>query len=130
MRKGLGIALGVLGLLVILSPRYILPVCEFTGKQRMHCTYTANAELFVGFLMVSLAVGIIASSSPDALRWLMFSALVSGISVIIVPEVLGYCPSPMMPCHYGSVPMLRTLGLLTIILSIIGLIYSRKGIKN
>lgn len=108
------------------SPRYILPVCEFTGKERMHCTYTANAELFAGLIILSLAVGVLLSSSPEALRWLMFSALISGASVIVIPEVLGYCPSPQMPCRYGAVPMLRTLGLLTVITAIAGLISSRK----
>lgn len=127
-RRVFGIALGFLGVLVMASPRYILPVCEFAGKgSGMHCTYTANAELFLGFILISLSVGILLSASADAMRWLMFSAFVCGVSVIAVPEVLGYCPSPLMPCHYGTVPLLRTLGILIILTSVAGFITARKN---
>ncbi|MDP2168013.1 MAG: DUF4418 family protein [Thermodesulfovibrionales bacterium] len=124
-QKIFGFILFLLGLFVVLSPRYILPVCEFTGKHRMACTYTANAELFMGFLMLSIAAGVFFSVSADALRWLMFVALAAGVSVILIPEVLGYCPSPQMPCRYGAVPMLRLLGGLTVILSSVGFITSK-----
>lgn len=115
----------ILGALVFLTPRYILPVCELYGKARMACSYTGEAELFMGLIMVSIAVGAFFSKVPEALRWLMFVAFFAGLSVILIPEVLGYCPSPRMPCHYGTVPMLRLLGGLSVIGSAVGFVISR-----
>lgn len=115
----------VLGALVSLTPRYILPVCEFYGKQRMACSYTGEAELFVGLIMVSISLAAFLSKVKETLKWLMFVAFFAGLSVILIPEVLGYCPSPNMPCHYGTVPLLRLLGGLSVLGSLAGLVMSR-----
>jgi hypothetical protein len=120
-----GSALLIFGLLITLTPRYILPVCEFYGKPKMACSYMARAELFMGLIILSIAIGAFLSKTPDALRWLMFTALFAGASVIVIPEVLGYCPSPQMPCHYGTVPLLRLLGGLTVITAAVGFVISK-----
>lgn len=114
------------GLLVAISPRYILPTCEFAGKPHMVCTNTANAALFAGIFIMSASLGLFFSRSSEVLRYLMLSAFVAGVSVIILPEVFGYCPSPQMPCRYGAVPMIRLLGVLGSLASMAGFAISFK----
>ena len=117
----------VLGLLVALTPRYILPVCEFAGKKPMNCGFMGRTEILIGIIVISIAVGTFLSKGAEALRLLMLVAVVTGATVLLVPEVLGYCPSSQMPCHYGTVPMLRLLGMLLVIVSSVGLALSRGG---
>lgn len=121
----LGFMFFLLGVLIALTPVYILPVCEFHGKPKMVCSYTGMAEIFVGLIILSIGVG--AFLSKVSVKWLMFVAFFAGASVIFVPEVLGYCPSPRMPCHYGTVPMLRLLGGLTVVVSVTGFAISKEG---
>lgn len=124
----LGLVLFLLGALVILSPRYILPVCEFTksGHQLSSCSYMARAEMTLGFLIASVSVAAFISKSAEALRWLMFIAFFISVAVLALPHILGYCASPQMPCNYGTVPMLRLLGGLILIISIIGFFSARE----
>lgn len=118
--KIFGILFSVLGILVAITPRYILPVCELTGKQKMACSYTGAAEIFIGAILISVSIGIFFSNSKEAFKWLMFVAFFDGLSVILLPSALGYCANPNMPCHYGTVPMLRLWGTAIIIISIFG----------
>ncbi len=118
------------GLLAALTPRYIMPVCEFAGKKKMYCGYMGRAEVFLGVIVVAVAIGAFASKGQEALRWLMFVAFVSGASIIMLPEVLGYCPSTQMPCNYGTVPLLRLLGVLIIITSAVGFMLSMKRARE
>jgi hypothetical protein len=114
-----------LGLLVALTPRYILPVCEWAGKNPMNCGYMGRAEILIGLIVISIAVGTFFSKGAEALRWLMLVGLVTGVAVVFVPQVLGYCPSSQMPCHYSTVPMLRLLGGLLAITSAAGIVIAR-----
>ena len=120
----------LMGLLVLLTPRYILPTCEFQGFSRMACTYTGTAEMFIGAIVMMAAVGMILSRTYETLRWSGLTTLTAGISVILAPEAIGYCHNSQHPCNYGTVPMLRLLGGLIILLSIAGFLISLKGERN
>jgi len=124
--KAFGAAVLALGLLIVLTPRFILPVCEYAGKQRMLCTYTGIAEMFLGGIVLTAGIGVFFSKAAGALGWLMLVAAVSGVFVIVLPGAIGYCKSPSMPCNYGAVPMLRLLGGLLIAVSLTGIIVSKK----
>lgn len=117
---------GFFGLMSMIGPRYILPYCELTGKNRMACSYTSEAEIFFGMILIFIGIGTFLSKTLDALRWLMLSALACGIAIVAAPSVLGYCHNPDMPCHYGTVPFLRLLGVLAIISSLVGMSQSRQ----
>ena len=120
----------LMGLLVFLTPRYILPTCEYQGLSRMACTYTGTAEMFIGAIVMMAAVGIILSKTRETLRWSGLTALAAGVSVILVPEAIGYCHNSQHPCNYGTVPMLRLLGALITLLSLAGFLMSLKGEKT
>lgn len=122
--RAIGGVLFFIGLLIILIPRYILPTCEYHGFKVMACSYTGTAEMFAGFIIVVVSAGIFLSRSNEALRWQALTSLAVGITVLMLPEAIGYCHSSEMPCHYGTVPALRLLGALTVLVSLIGFLLS------
>jgi hypothetical protein len=124
MRKTLGIVLFLTGLMAVLIPRYVLPVCEYQGYSRMACSSTALSEMFMGFVVMVSSLGIFFSKSAETLRWLSLTLIASGISVILIPEAIGYCHSSSMPCNYGTIPVLRLTGALITLVSLGGLLAS------
>jgi len=108
-----------LGLLVVLTPRYILPVCEFKGFARMYCSDAAHWEAWIGGAVVMMAIGL--SFSGKKILRVMFSLLIAGAGVLVVavPQVTKFCKSPTMPCNYGSIPALRLLGIGIVVLGLI-----------
>ncbi len=129
--RGFGAAFFFLGLLVLLAPRYILPVCEYSipGHGVSTCSYMGRAEWIIGFIAMGLAIGVFFSKSADALRWLSFGFVFVSAAVLGAPAVIGYCASPRMPCHYGTVPLLRLLGGIMLLASMAGLFAAREKKK-
>ncbi len=130
MNRIFGAILFLGGLMVLLVPRFILPVCEYQGYNPMACSHTALAEMFVGSLVMAAATGLFFSRSGEGLRWLSFTALAAGISVLWIPEAIGYCHSGRMPCNYGTIPVLRLLGALIVLLSLTGFLLSFRREKR
>jgi hypothetical protein len=125
-----GVMFFLMGLMVLLVPRFILPVCEYRGYNPMACSHTALAEMFMGIMVMAAATGLFFSRSSEGLRWLSFTILASGVSVIWIPEAIGYCHSGLMPCNYGTVPVLRMLGVLIVLLSLTGFLLSFRKEKR
>lgn len=124
MKEIIGAVSLILGILVILTPHLILPVCEYHGFQRMACSYTGLAEVFMGVMIIFISAGIILSKTKDSIIWLSILLFVSGVSVILIPQVLGYCKSTRMPCNYGTVPALIFEGIIISILVSVNFIIS------
>ena len=120
--RAFGSILAALGILVLVTPRYILPVCEFVspGHELSSCSFMFKAELGLGFVAIAISLAMFLSRTDDALKWLSFSSIFTGAAVLAMPNVTGYCLSPRMPCHYGAVPALRIIGGLIVIVSITG----------
>jgi len=125
-----GIPFFFIGLMLVLVPRYIVPVCEYYGYNPMSCSHTGIAEMFMGFVVMASAAGIFFSIGRASLRWLSLQTLASGISVLWIPESIGYCHSSNMPCHYGTVPVLRLLGVLLVLLSLGNVLFSFREEKD
>lgn len=104
-----GVILFLMGLLVVLMPRYILPVCEYQGYKEMACSHTGKLEMFIGLVVMVASAGMFFSKTPETLRWQAFTILAAGLSVIVIPEVIGYCHNSSMPCNYGTIPVLRLI---------------------
>ncbi len=100
----------ILGVGIIATPYYIYPVCEYLIYQRMICSYTALAEAILGLLIIGLALGMFFLKTRKALLGISLVLIFLGILVILGPSLVGYCPSPEMPCHKYTVPALRIEG--------------------
>ncbi|GAB4406408.1 MAG: hypothetical protein OHK0032_01400 [Thermodesulfovibrionales bacterium] len=119
-----GILLFFAGLMIVLTPRFILPVCEYQGHPRMACSYTGLSEMFIGAIIISASIGTFFSKTNESLRWLMLVAFIGGLSAILIPMVLGYCGSSRMPCNYGTIPALRLEGSIVLAVSTAGFVLS------
>jgi hypothetical protein len=118
----------IAGVLIALTPRYILPTCEY-GKAShalSSCSYMGRAEMVLGFIMVGAGIGAFFSKTGAALRAVMFPTLFVSLAVLFLPKVTGYCASPNMPCNYGTVPMLRLIGGISAIVAIMGFVLARE----
>jgi hypothetical protein len=120
------------GLLLILVPRYILPACEFEGFPHMHCSDTARAEQVTGMILMAIGITTFFFKRRELI---IASAVVACIVFAIsiwLPDKIGYCLSPRMPCHYGMVPGVRFIDVTGVVIMIIGIIglaktYRKKG---
>jgi hypothetical protein len=132
MKNLVAITALVIGVLLLLVPRYILPACEFAGFSRMHCSDTAQAEHVIGILLI-LAGGV---TLLVRLKWIplagaILSVILFGIAIWL-PVTYGYCLNPKMPCNYGMVPAIRFISVIGILIMIGAIIplarsYGRKG---
>ncbi len=110
------------GILLILVPRFILPVCEYEGYPAMHCSDTARAEYVVGALLLVAGMGAFLLKS---IRTSVIGAVVSIILysiAFLLPDKYGYCHSSRMPCNYGTVPGIRFIAIISGIIMVVAII--------
>jgi len=130
--KIFGITLAILGILVILTPHLIFPVCEYhgisatvilpptytgfvvtggTATMPFKCYWMAWAEVAVGIPIVVSALMLVFIRRPETRKVLSLIALTLGVMVILLPTALiGTCPEPTAPCNTGTKPALLALG--------------------
>ena len=100
----------LLGILVILAPTVIFPVCA----EVMACTYTKKVEIGLGILLILL--GAVSIFLDERVR-LGISISLAGIGALIIAAPLGWigvCGSNMMTCRIATRPLLLVLGILTV----------------
>ena len=128
----------LIGLLVVLTPWYIFPVCEIAEKSgtmqmdagsdngmnmnsgtHMKCWYTAEAETGVGALIILTGAALLALPGRVSRKTAGIIGGILGLIVILVPTVLvGVCSTPDAPCRIGTLPALILLGAITLITGI------------
>jgi hypothetical protein len=122
----IGILLILLGIIIILTPWIIFPVCEMQGlfvetktgmKLPMPCGYTARAETGIGGLIVVAGGLLIAKKSADTKQAVGIFSIATGVLVILYPTVLiGMCRLADHPCRQLTLPALEILGAVVIII--------------
>jgi len=118
MKKLIAITALAGGVLLLLVPRYILPSCEYEGYAHMNCSDTARAEYIVGIaLMVVGASAFFTKSSKLQFLEAVIATVLCGVSYWL-PDKIGYCQNPRMPCNYGTVPGVRFIAVVGILVMI------------
>ena len=118
------------GILLILVPRFILPVCEYEGYPAMHCSDTARAEYIVGALLMAVGIGAFLLKSTT------MSIVGAAVSIILyviafmVPDIYGYCHSSRMPCNYGAVPGIRFVAGISGIIMVVAIISHMRSARK
>lgn len=107
MKRLNGVVALVCGALLVVVPRFVLPACEYRGFPRMHCSDTAHAEMAVGAALLLVGAATLAATRPWAILAAGVLALALSAAAFLLPEWVGYCHSPQMPCTYGMVPAVR-----------------------
>ena len=139
----------IIGILFILFPMYILPVCPsesvnlptamqgqvehmHTGVGKiMKCFWTGRAEVGVGCLII--AIGILMLFCQKIFLRMGLSMAIACISLfaLAIPTVLiGVCDNKMMRCNMGAKPALVLLSLLLFIVALVNTFYLNKAARR
>ena len=148
-RVVLSLAYIIIGILFILFPMYILPVCPsesvnlptamqgqvehmHTGVGKiMKCFWTGRAEVGVGCLII--AIGILMLFCQKIFLRMGLSMAIACISLfaLAIPTVLiGVCDNQMMRCNMGAKPALVLLSLLLFIVALVNTYYLNKAARR
>jgi drug/metabolite transporter (DMT)-like permease len=124
--QALGILLVLLGVLIILSPWVIFPVCEMHGlfvetkagmQLPMPCGYTARAETGIGALIAVAGGLLVARRTTETRQAVGIFSTAAGLLVILYPTILiGMCRLADHPCRQLTLPALELLGAAVIII--------------
>ena len=124
--KGIGAVLVLLGIIVILTPWIIFPVCEMEGLYvqavsgmnfPMPCGWTARAETGIGALIAVAGGLLIARSTPETRQAVGIFAIALGALVVLFPTVLiGMCKVASHSCRMTTLPALEILGVIVVII--------------
>jgi len=112
MKKLIGLTALIGGFLLLVTPRYILPACEYEGFNRMHCSDTARAEFVTGAILMAVGALTLALKGKKTTLAGAGIALPLFVAAYILPDKFGYCMSSRMPCNYGMVPGIRFIAVI------------------
>jgi hypothetical protein len=125
MVNGIGALLVLLGIVVILTPWIIFPVCEHYGSYMMTqsgmqvpmtCGWTARAESGIGALIAIGGGLLIFRSTPETRQAVGIYTIAMGILVILFPTfIIGMCKMAEHPCRALTLPALEILGIIVIL---------------
>jgi hypothetical protein len=124
--NGIGALLVILGIIIILVPWIIFPVCEMGGlyvqtvsgmQFPMPCGWSARADSGIGVLIVIAGSLLIVRNTPETRQAVGVFSIASGALVILFPTVLiGMCKIASHPCRTMTLPVLELLGVFVIII--------------
>jgi len=122
-----GMLTAAAGLLIVLTPNWILPVCEgfleLANGQHVHmrCFWTARAEMVIGGLTLIAGLMLAFIRSAEGRRRLSHQIAFLGLATILIPLfIIPTCDNPDMACNVGTKPALLLLGGITLALGLYG----------
>ena len=107
----------LLGLLVILIPTVILPVCE--SEMKMACFFTKKAEIGVGAVIAALGVVYVFLKNKDIRVGISIAQIGNAILALALPlKLTGLCKMSDMACRVKTLP---GLGVVSVLLGVVAL---------
>ncbi len=129
-----GSATVTLGILLILTPLMVFPVCGMgrhvppSGERIGHhgCHDTLGAEIALGAALIITGLAPIIWPRRKALRFSSIAMMVIATLVVVFPiKMFEICKMPTMPCRVETLPALCVIAILMGVLSGVGLFLSR-----
>jgi hypothetical protein len=131
MKRLIAVTALMSGILLILVPRFILPVCEYRGfPSGMHCSETARTEYVVGALLAVAGIGAFLLKSARTAIIGASASIILCIAAYLIPDIYGFCHSSRMPCNYGTVPAIRFIAIISGILMVVAIISLVKSTRR
>jgi hypothetical protein len=114
-----GIVFFLLGLLVMLGPRYLFKVCTPGEHSAPICHWSAQAEMGVGALIAALGIGLVVFEDRKICLGLVIGIFLSSIVVLCIPHLLiGGCAMPSMACRKTAFPCITFAGVVLMVYSL------------
>lgn len=123
-----GILFVIFGLLIMLTPGSIAPVCPAMADGKfMKCHWMGQAVKGVGGVMTVLGIIYAATCCKKQVFFtLSIANILLGIYTILLPaKLIGGCMNPEMACRAKTMPVIYILAGIYTVLSIVTLILNR-----
>ncbi len=122
-RIGIAIAYVLLGVLLILIPVKLFPVCNYT-EMKMACYYTQRSIVGVGIIVAILgAVTVFFADSNIRIGISISQIGLAALIFLYSTKLIGLCKMSTMQCRLGTGPALFVAGIVIAGLSVINAIY-------
>lgn len=122
-RVALSLIYLVAGLLVILIPTVLLPVCGASEK-KMACHYTKQAEIGVGAIIIFSGIAVLVLGNELIRAGIsLYQAAVAVLVVLLPAKLTGLCKMSEMSCRAKTYPGLIVIGVLLFVVSVAEFIY-------
>ena len=119
----------LLGLLIILAPIVLFPVCE--SEKKMACYYTKEAEIGIGILIAALGVVYFFLKNKSARLGIAIAEFFSAGLVLLYPlKLTGLCKMSDMACRVKTLPALIVLAIVLVAISLGDLFFLAKSETN
>lgn len=116
----------LLGLLVILAPTVLFPVCE--SEMKMACFFTKKAEIGVGLVIAALGVIYFFLKNKDIRLGIAIAELLNAGLVLALPAKLtGLCKMSDMACRVKTYPALIVLSVLLALTAAVNIVFLIKS---
>jgi hypothetical protein len=133
MKKGIiiGSVTIVLGLLIAFGPQILFKVCAHGEGGFPLCHWSARAEIGIGLLIAALGICLIVFSDLKTQQGLTIGIFLASIIALSIPHALiGGCSVMTMTCRKIAFPILSIICIITLIGSVINLIYIEVKMKK
>ena len=122
------IATIILGILVVLIPNAIFPVCE-SMEMKMSCYYSGQAVTGVGILITLLGIAALFIGNENIRLGISIAQVLNAILVLALPlKLTGLCKMESMDCRKATLPAWIVVSVLLIIINVAGVVLI--SIKN
>lgn len=128
-----GIIFSILGFLIGLGPSFLFPVCAGLKDDGtpMKCHWTAQALLCIGLTILILAICIFIFKSKETRILATIGIAAQAIfALLLTNKLIGVCKTATMNCVALTKPMVNIFSIITIIISIVNIIYLLKISKD
>lgn len=120
----------LLGLLIILSPTVLFPVCG-AHEMKMSCFYTKQAEIGVGAVVTALGVIYFLLKNKDIRIGLSIAQILNAALVLALPlKLTGLCKMSEMSCRVKTLPALIVLSVLLGVVALADIFFLSKSEKE
>ncbi len=126
----------ILGLIVALTPFQLFPVCTMESEMGgpMKCYWSGKAMVYIGIamLVISLVSLLLNKKFVNYISYILVA--VSGTLIYLIPTRVikigekvvdgwecGLCGMPMMSCNTTTMPAIKTIMIIVLIVNIVAL---------
>lgn len=124
------IAYVVLGILLILIPTVLFPVCD-SSMMKMACYYTGKAVVGIGIIVLILGVVSVLFKDKKVRLGISIAIITDTVLIYLYTfKLIGLCKNETMDCRVGTEPALlvaTTILLLVALFNVIFIIVTNKN---
>ncbi|MGN0687895.1 MAG: DUF4418 family protein [Oscillospiraceae bacterium] len=116
----------VLGVLLIIGPYTLFPVCD-TAEKIMKCFWATRAVNTVGGMLAVFGIVLLLLKAGDSVIAVNLCSIAAGIAAILLPSVIiGGCAKDTMACQALTFPAIYLISAAVVLFSVGNLIYLKK----